>query len=237
MTENDLLCWSDELQAWFVNEEIQASIPEDYLFRVERFSKEFWTIATEMAQLNDYCVLFLQETFSKLNELKWKLKELEAGEKRVVVDEGPLAGDYTGETIMVLDEEIPIWEDTYSFIARATCLLLLSAFTEKSLKTLCDGLAPVGESGPRRNPGESKVAMYLRFLQEKCSIDFDEPKESIDLRGECRQLRNAFAHGDWDEVRAKVGRIHLRNAFGAVADLLYRIEACAWQSPWGKLDI
>lgn len=41
MDENDLLYWSDELQTWFVDNEMQASIPDDCLFRVDRFSKEF----------------------------------------------------------------------------------------------------------------------------------------------------------------------------------------------------
>lgn len=188
-----------------------------------------------MAQLNDYCVLFLQETSNKLKRMKKDLKELESGTKHIIVDEGPLTGDFTGETIMVLHEEIPVWEDTYSFIARATCLLLLSAFTERSLKTLCDGLAPEEAVSPKKRYGESKVAMYLKFLKEECCIDFHEPKGSIDLQGKCRHLRNAFAHGDWDEVRAKIGQVHLRDSFAAITDLLNTIESGAWRSPWGNL--
>lgn len=231
MGDSDLLHWSDELQAFFLDEEMQAAVPDDYLFRTDTFDECFWKIAMEMEQLNDYCVLLLQETSSKLASLMSELRALEAGEKSVVVDERPWTGDFTGETIYVLSEKVDIWRDTYGFIARATCLLLLSAFTERSLKMLCDRFAPDRKRRPRRRPGESKVAMYLRFLQETCGVRFSEPRASHSLRNECRHLRNAFAHGDWDELKDRVGCVHLRDAFGAVACLLSGIESGADHLP------
>lgn len=53
MAENDLLHWSDELEIWFLDEDVQTTVPEDYLFRMGTFDECFWTIALEMAQLND----------------------------------------------------------------------------------------------------------------------------------------------------------------------------------------
>ncbi|MBK8905861.1 MAG: hypothetical protein IPM53_32060 [Anaerolineaceae bacterium] len=235
MDEKDLLFWSDDLQADFINEEDGKTIPDDYLFRPdERFSNEFWTIATEMTQLNDYCVLLMQETSKKLKVLKSEFGDLESGKSRLIIDEGPITGDFTAERMMMLSEEIHIWKDTYAFITRATCLLLLSAFLEKSLKTLCDSFSPSDISSFKRKNRESKPDMYLRILQTDCLVKFKESKENKSLRNKFRVIRNAFAHGDWEEVRIKVGGIHLRQSFTSVANLLSQIEEGAWLSSWGE---
>ena len=80
---------------------------------MDDYDEPFWTIAWEMAQLNDYCVLSLQETSRKLKEMQQELKELESGTRRVTVEDSFFgSGDFTGETITSLHEEIPVWEDT-----------------------------------------------------------------------------------------------------------------------------
>jgi hypothetical protein len=234
---DDVLDWSDFLQVAFWEEEDgnpvnDRDIPEDYLFRPDdRFSVEFWDIAAEMAQLNDFCLLCLQQTATWLDRLKEQLRAPESNEEHAIVD----SVDYTGEVIQDLEEKIPVWQDTNEFMVRAMSLMMLSAFTEKSLKTLCTRLAPEGKGSPKRRPGESKIDTYLRYLSEECSLDFAEPVESLEMRERCRWLRNSFAHGDWDDIRARVAKVHLRDAFGAVANLLHAIETAAWESPWGQV--
>ena len=116
------------------------------------------------------------------------------------------------------------------------CVVMLSAYTEKSLKVLCSSLSSDENPKPKKNPGESKIAAFLRFLRKDCSIDFDEPATSFQIREECRKVRNSFAHGDWDTLKDLVKEINLREAFRAVSDLLYAIEDAAWESPWGVVS-
>ena len=101
---------------------------------------EFLIIEEEFSQLNDDCVLCLTETLSKLKELRAELDKYETGSERLVLpDFGDMTGEYTWK-LSALD--IPAWEENYHFIAKAMCLILLSFFTEKSLKSLCTSLAP-----------------------------------------------------------------------------------------------
>lgn len=235
-TPDDELVESDLLQIFSFDEEeqkkIEEDIPPDYLFRVDSFSKEFWLIATEMAQLNDYCVLCLQQTSQHLGELHKQLDDLQSGKKRILTE----LGDFTGEVSLDLEEKIPTWEDTYQFISHATCLILLLAFVERSLKLLCTALSPTNTGLPKQKPRESKIALYIRYLKEKCKIVFSEPKEAMNILNQCRKARNSFAHGDWDDLRNEITQIKLRNAFDTVTKLLYAIEQAMWQSNWGKLS-
>ncbi len=230
MADDDALFWSDDLVTWFESEddgESQLGLPPDYLFRGGGgFSAEFLTIANEMAQLNDYCVMCVLQTKKHLSWLRQELQDLESGKQRVV----STFGDYTGQAVTFVTGEIRTWENTYGFVTRAMCLLLLSAFTEKSLKTLCMAFAPPGRELRRsgKRPDESEIAYYLRFLRDTCRLGFTEPDESVAAREACRHIRNDFAHGDWDKVTQHVSHVGLRGAFAAVANLLKAIEAAAW---------
>ena len=125
---------------------------------------------------------------------------------------------------MMLEQfEIPLWEDTQEFMSRAMCLILLVAFTEKSLKSLCIAFAPEEVRQPEKFP-QGKVATYLRFLRDECAINFEEPPEAARLRRRCQVIRNNFAHGDWDKVRSEVSGISLRESFAAIASLMYEIN-------------
>ena len=237
-TPDDELVESDLFQTFSFDEaeqkKLEEDIPPDYLFRVERFSEEFWLIATKMAQLNDYCVLCLQQTSRHLDQLHKQFKDLQSGKDRILTE----YGDFTGETIDYLEEQIPTWKDSYKFISRATCLILLLAFIERSLKLLCKALSPSDAFTPKRKGNESKIAIYTRYLQDTCKVAFFEPEESVSILNKCRKARNLFAHGDWDELRNEIAQIELRSAFGTVAELLYVIEDAVWQSSWeNHLDV
>ena len=198
MIDDDSLYWSDDLVSWFSTDDDEGQggeVPPDYLFRGGRgYSAEFLTIANEMAQLNDYCVMCVLQTRKHLDWLRSELRDLNGGRQRVV----STFGDYTERAISFVSGEIRTWENTYSFVTRATCLLLLSAFTEKSLRTLCVVFAPPerGLNRTRKRPDESEIGHYLRYLRDVCGLSFTEPPESVAAREACRRIRNDFAHGD-----------------------------------------
>lgn len=227
---DDSLRWSDELESFSIDGEPACDVP-DYLFRAEgRFSKAFWGLAAELTQLNDFCVMLLTSTKEQLNSLRRNLQKLRLGKERI---DTPL-GDFTGEMMMMLEEHIPVWEDTYHFLCRATCLVLLLAFVERSLKMLVETLTESAQPrGGARNRSQSRIAQYLDVLRKMCGPAFVEP-EGIALLDQCRYVRNAFAHGDWDEVRRLVRDIHLRNTFAAASGLLSAIEDAVWNSVWSE---
>lgn len=195
---------------------------DNYLFTNQHHRVEFTVIEEDMAQLNDFCMQFLEGTQAKISELK---HQSEAG----------VGGSFQiseGEAIDLSDDdirdgaamELDVWQDTGNFLVRANCLLLLACFAEKSLVHLCNEL---GGKVPRPRGGQSKVDACLDYLRTECGLQFDDPKESLQVRELCRKIRNAFAHGEWDTCRELVTQASLVKAFAAVTHLLEGVEAAA----------
>jgi hypothetical protein len=199
---------------------------ENYLYQYgEKSQPVFAGIHQDMAQLNDFCVLCVEGTSKRLADLRELARRLRTGEERI---ELPDLGDVSGETLDGLgDVAIPGWQETEQFIVRAMILLLLSAFTEKCLKDMAQFLAQPGAPPFRRKGGGSDIAGLLKYLRESCGLKFDEPEASRAIRERCRRIRNDFAHGRWDEVKAGVAGESLRNAFGAVTVLFNAIDAAS----------
>jgi hypothetical protein len=194
----------------------------NYLFETHSGRIEFIIIDTEMSQLNDYCVLCLNETAKKLQDLKEDAKEYKKGTKSVVVE--PEQWDVTQDFVMGLEEiDIPAWEDNYLFVSKAMCMILLSTYTEKSLKSLCMAFSE-NEYLPKQKGGESKISAYVNYLKTICKFDLIEPIEFLELREECRKIRNNFAHGDWDDIRDELIKISLHQSFLAVSTLFQVLE-------------
>lgn len=197
---------------------------DHYLFTSQHHRVEFTVIEEDMAQLNDYCVHFLEGTQAKISELKHQSKAGVGGRFE----------DLDGEEIDLSDDdiregatmELDVWQDTGDFLARANCLLLLACFAEKSLVHLCKEL---GGKVPRQKGGQSKVDACLDYLRTECGFQFDDPHESLQVRELCRKIRNAFAHGDWDTCRELVAQASLAKAFAAVAGLLEGVELGAYE--------
>jgi len=195
---------------------------EPYLFRSRVGRVEFISLEEEMTQLNDFCVILLDETERRLNKHRKDLADLASGR---TIAEHPESGDISDDVIQGLaDHLIPTWEDTRSFVARATVLILLSVFTEKALRSLCESLKPPESGVPRQVKGLGKIDSYLSFLRTVCHLDFDEPERISDLRKTTTRIRNAFAHGEWDETRNEIREVSISAAFMTITELLERVE-------------
>jgi len=195
---------------------------QDYMFTTDSDNPVFVGIEVEMAQLNEYCVLCLTETFNKLANLNIELEKHQSqkGAEKNAVRLRNLDG-----WMMELSEiEISFWESNFDFVAPAMCLIVLSFFLEKSLKSIYFAYAPKGVTLPIKNKGANKVSMYLRFLKTDCNFKFDEPIKTMGIWDKCRKIRNAFAHGDWDKVKSEIAQTDLRESFSAISELIRNIE-------------
>ncbi len=63
--------------------------------------------------------------------------------------------------------------------------------------------------GQHRNSAStlSYVDVFIEGLRRECGIEIRESDESKGLRKDCRDLRNNFAHGDWDAMRRDIAHI------------------------------
>lgn len=196
--------------------------PPSYIFQSQSGLVDFVVIQEEIEQLHAYCYLCMDSTNAKINQLNQDLTSYRNGEKIV---EDPEIGEVTSLVIDGLYEiEIPMWSDTQAFLIRAMCLLLLSSFVERSLKSLCLSFSPTGTKFKQSNKSMSKVAAYIGYLQCGCGLAFEEPANTASVREKCRGIRNDFAHGDWDAVRIGVTTQSLRGAFEAYSLLFREIE-------------
>lgn len=198
-------------------------ISPTYLFKTESCLVDFVVIQEELEQLHDYFLLCTKAASAKLTELKTNLADYKTG-KIIANDE--VLGDLTLDVIDGLEQvQIPQWEDTQSFLVTAMCLVLLSALLERALKKLCVSFATSGKGLPRERSGTNKATMYIEFLQGECGLDFLDSDSSIHIREKFRKVRNAFAHGDWDDVRDDVQGCSLRKAFEACSVLFSGLES------------
>jgi hypothetical protein len=218
----------------------------NYLYQSRvRSQPIFLRIEEDMAQLNDFCVLCIEGTDRNLTELQDTLRGIRSGELRLVAhpDYDILAqsqgykeeGDVSDGYADCLEKyDIPRYQEMQRFMLRAMSLLLLSAFSEKSLKDLADCLAP--PEAPRFKKWKKKkgnlaeVSALMSYLKDICALEFEEPEASRLVREKCQRIRNHFAHGRWDNVKRGIADYPLRTAFSAVTALFDAIDAAFRQS-------
>jgi hypothetical protein len=195
-------------------------VSPSYLFTTESSVVEFVVIQEEMEQLHSYCLVCLQGTASKVRDLEHRRKKFEQGFRTPISPEYEHLGIDQEDEILGIDIELPIWQDTNEFLVKALCLLLLTAFLERSLKWLCQSYSSDGKV-PR---SIQRASDHIEFLKSKCGFNFEEPDEVRQLRGDIQKVRNAFAHGDWDEVRKTIRPYSLRIVFTEYTNLFRLIE-------------
>jgi hypothetical protein len=236
-----------------------------YLFQSSSSSIEFFIIQTEMAQLNDLCVMLCTQVERKIEDIRRYKSKLESGEERAIVtipgvgqvadyyhmlgkvikgieDPTNLPGesdDLTYEGILFADESLLWWEDMRSALVPSICVLLLASFEERSLKALSLALGPEGSNHKIGNGGRSKrkVDRFLDYLHDECSLEFTKPPEAIEVQDQIHDIRNTFAHGDWDELGAKTSDLSLPDLFYGVSKLLESLEVAKYGAPsWANKD-
>jgi hypothetical protein len=214
-----------------------------YLFSSSSSIVEFVVPEEEMRQLNDFCAMCQEQVEGRLLEFNSQLGRYQSREDRLIVEPfnetsehhvDPVAAawagtDVTDDAIMALTEfDIPTWEHTHSVIMPAMCLLLLASFEEKTLKWLCLRLSPYEKTDRINNIRNNKINEYMKFLAEECALSFTEPPEATIVRKQFRQVRNAFAHGDWEDIEPVLTELSLPDAFWAVSELFRVIEAAKY---------
>jgi hypothetical protein len=211
-------------------------VPSDeawYLFQTRGSLAGFVLIDEELAQLNDYCLALLEAASAKHNEHTKFYDWLAARQKPSIPLGKDKAVEFSPEDVELgraFTQEV--WADTARFLVPATCLSLLSCFTERSLRYLCDWL----EAGAKRkrSKGTSDIESYLALLRAECGLVIDEPKDTFKVREVCRRVRNDFAHGEWDKCRRAMSRLDLALAFNSVAALFFAIEQAAEANSLGR---
>ena len=183
-----------------------------YLFQSESSVIEFVVIDEEMAQLNDYCCLCADATATKISGLTKLADDIDAGRIKAWCDFDVVHP--------IRDIQLPHWANSHQVLVPGMSLLLLAAFLEKSL---C-WLAERPHDKPTFRKGKPRVLGYIEFLQGKCGLAFEVPPETDKALELFRVLRNAFAHGDWEDFQQRLQGVDLTRVFGAVAALFRQIE-------------
>ncbi|MCR9202203.1 MAG: hypothetical protein NXI04_26475 [Planctomycetaceae bacterium] len=183
----------------------------DYLFSNESGSGEFVIIEEEMWYLNEVCFRCDQAIVSKWNEAADRLDSWKFGD------------GFTEK--MCLEDDVRYWGDMQEVIVAGMILQLLFAFTEKSLKWLCERLGPNEIAVDRLSPRGPKIEGLLFVLREHCNVDFRVEPSFEEAKRVARPLRNKFAHGDWEAFAVEAGDIDLARVFGAISNLFRAIES------------
>ncbi|CRD63383.1 hypothetical protein [Stenotrophomonas thermophila] len=191
-----------------------------YLSEPQRFSDTFFTIFDKLRQLNDYC-------FNQLLASEARLRSLTSQRTSTAANKNCRAEEFD-----YLDDQIPLWEDNVEVVGRTTPIILLCSFLEWGLKLVAKELTGVVP----RNRGHaiSDFEFLLKYIREKAGLTLVIDAELTDNVHVFRDIRNAFAHGQWVALSERLDGIPLRVCFETVAQVFQRIEEAAWQSPWGE---
>jgi len=185
-----------------------------YLYRPVRFWEPFWFLFDKLGQLNDYCFNQLVASEGKLTKLQYQ-QAIASGDASC----GAEALDYYSEVI-------PGWEDNVATFMRASPLILLASFTEWGLKHLVSNL--FGHVPKKTDRSMSDIRFLLDHLV-RSGLMLDEPESLLAPIGTFREVRNNFAHGNWDSLTEQLQGICLRDAFVGVSNLFEAIEEAAWR--------
>ena len=118
-------------------------------------------------------------------------------------------------------------EQRYLFLPPTMVVVSVYIFLEKALKDLCYCMSQQGLTSPymlvgvpagekfkvKKARNESQIDATLRFLNDRLTVKVILPPTVADGLENARVLRNAYAHGDWEEVRDSLHRIPPTLAF------------------------
>ena len=188
-------------------------MPIQGLFATSTGLIDFVIIEEELQQFATYAEAINTFSLQKLNELKEEFADYEV--------------DWEG------GEKVLRWKRNARFVTPATLLVTSYVLFEKSLKNLCysftkgkqDYQIPIGDRfkvKPREN--ESAINAQLRYLRQHCEFEFvlsDDESRMIDAS---RRVRNAYAHGDWEMVKALLQGIDLMEVLRVISNIFRKIE-------------
>jgi len=188
-------------------------MPMDGLFDTSTGLIDFVIIGEELQQFATYADAINTFSLQKLNELR---------------EEHP---DY--EVDLEGGESVLRWERNVGFVTPATLLMTSYVLFEKSLKNLCYSFTmgkqgyqnPIGEKFKvKQRQNESTIDAQLRYLSEECEFKFvlsDDESRMIFASG---SIRNAYAHGDWEMVKALLREIDLTEVLRVISNIFRKIE-------------
>lgn len=147
------------------------------------------------------------------------------------------------EARMFAEEEINSSDQIYNFLAPAMSMVALYIFIEKALKDLCwwygemkrnNGVLPRSMEIPagerfkvKKSRNESQIDANLEFLTAELEIDFRLEEDIATAIELSRNIRNNFAHGDWQNVRANLNKLSVQRSLEITALLFSNLsEAC-----------
>jgi hypothetical protein len=209
------------------------------LFRSSTQSIHFVAIEQELEQLADYGLELLQFTEDKLSRLKSELTSLsKEGSAMLFSTEDGIEILADDVAVGIENVALPNWHDNVEFLAPAMLLMSAYIFAEKQLKNLCYAFADGDERRevplverltrvPKVKPksGEGSVDALLRHLSDVRRFKFELDADEKNLLDSSRRVRNDFAHGDWQAVRAASANLSFERVLGLVYDIFAKIEA------------
>jgi hypothetical protein len=203
---------------------LMRSHEADYLWS-EDCAAPFCEVHRNLARLNDYCLVALHAFHHEEHSAKAYFDDLAAAladhSRELAAEDKQWLGPAEIELGRETDQHP--WSEAATCLGPSMCVALVCFFLEFNLLETC---RIVGGGGKVKiPPGQSKVASCIRFLKEDCGLAIQlscEVSASLDTY---RKIRNAFAHGEWEECRDEISRIDLQDVFHTVSRIFLDIES------------
>jgi hypothetical protein len=181
-----------------------------YVYQTSTGEQLWQLISAELKDVNDYSFSLLTGSWRQLERI------------RSVRDAALRNPRASAEYLHAIEDEDWQWTRVQASTSIAVPLLLLTSFLEWSLKQIA--LELVGAL-PKVRPPESKIDALLAHIQSRALPGLRVDMSLHALLHDMRQLRNSFAHGDWEAVDGAIREWCVGDAIRAVSALLSSMES------------
>jgi hypothetical protein len=119
------------------------------------------------------------------------------------------------------DVAIPWAETQYHLVAPATAIVILVCFLEKALKQVYyDAFRKKFKKKKQNRTTVNELLVEIYAIDDRGISHLN-----LDTLSVCLKLRNQFAHGEWEELEAKLVDFRFTAVFDEVLDLLHDMES------------
>ena len=174
-----------------------------YVYQPKLPIEPFFTISSEFGRLNNYCLA----QFGAVQDEFFIHSEISKSED----------GGFFEEEARSSSND---WKYHQNVTSRVVPILLLTSFLEWSLTKIYQNYTGMR---PRQKKHMSKIESYLLSLEQDGLYEDDLSESSKDFLKELRVVRNAYAHGDIEDIGPRLGAIKLGSCFRLVSHIL---EVC-----------
>ncbi|CAE6868681.1 hypothetical protein R69746_08266 [Paraburkholderia aspalathi] len=197
----------------------------DYLFETKNGRICFVIVQEEMSGIDALLTGLRESATVAVHDLNRQREAILSGEKYEHEDFGDISRDLLDSIEHCLLPDARYVEGPLCTVAES---LIVFAFFERALRVVAEDVAIDPSSASqyvKKHRQMGKIIGYIEFLRQYVGLSFDVPSSVLELLEQERNLRNSFAHGEWNVAGMLPRENFVSGAFATITNLFENLEA------------